>query len=68
MQTLSRLNRICAGWEDPVILDIRNEPGKIFKAFKPFYEDTPTEPLTGAQHLFALFSMRRGGKVGGEAE
>jgi type I restriction enzyme R subunit len=54
VQTLSRLNRTCAGKEDTFILDFRNSPEEIFKAFKPYYEDTPTEPLTDAQHLYRL--------------
>jgi type I restriction enzyme R subunit len=54
VQTLSRLNRTCAGKEDTFILDFRNAPEEIFKAFKPYYEDTPTEPLTDAQNLYRL--------------
>ena len=54
VQTLSRLNRICVGKEDTFILDFRNTSEEIFKAFKPYYEDTPTEPLTDAQHLYRL--------------
>ena len=54
VQTLSRLNRTCAGKEDTFILDFRNKPEEIYKAFKPYYEDTPIEPLTDAQHLYRL--------------
>lgn len=54
VQTLSRLNRTCAGKEDTFVLDFRNKPEEIFKAFKPYYEDTPTEPLTDPQHLYRL--------------
>ncbi|MFZ3139887.1 type I restriction endonuclease subunit R [Polaromonas sp.] len=54
VQTLSRLNRTCAGKEDTFILDFRNSPEEIFKAFKPYYEDTPAEPLVDAQHLYRL--------------
>ena len=54
VQTLSRLNRTCAGKEDTFILDFRNSPEEIFAAFKPYYEDTPSEPLTDAQHLYRL--------------
>ena len=54
VQTLSRLNRTCAGKEDTFILDFRNTPEEIFQAFKPYYEDTPTEALTDAQHLYRL--------------
>lgn len=54
VQTLSRLNRTCVGKEDTFVLDFRNTPEEIFKAFKPYYEDTPTEALTDAQHLYRL--------------
>ena len=54
VQTLSRLNRTCVGKEDTFVLDFRNKPEEIFKAFKPYYEDTPAEPLTDAQHLYRL--------------
>lgn len=54
VQTLSRLNRTCPGKEDTFILDFRNKPEEIFKAFKPYFEDTPTEPLTDPQHLYRL--------------
>lgn len=54
VQTLSRLNRTCPGKEDTFILDFRNTPEEIYKAFKPYYEDTPTDPLTDPQHLYRL--------------
>lgn len=54
VQTLSRLNRTCSGKEDTFILDFRNKPEEIFAAFKPYYEDTPTEPLTDPQNLYRL--------------
>jgi type I restriction enzyme R subunit len=41
VQTLSRLNRTCAGKEDTFVLDFRNKPEDIFKAFKPYYETRP---------------------------
>lgn len=54
VQTLSRLNRTCAGKEDTFVLDFRNKPKEIFEAFKPFYEQTPAEELTDPQHLYRL--------------
>ena len=54
VQTLSRLNRTCAGKEDTFVLDFRNKPEEIFEAFKPFYEQTPAEELTDPQHLYRL--------------
>ncbi len=47
VQTLSRLNRICGGKEETFVLDFRNEPEDIQKAFQPWYERTeavPTDP------------------------
>jgi len=54
VQTLSRLNRTCTGKEDTFVLDFRNSPEEIFKAFKPYYEKTPVEPLIDAHHLYRL--------------
>jgi type I restriction enzyme R subunit len=54
VQTLSRLNRLCAGKEDTFILDFVNQPQEIFDAFKPYYENTPVEPLTDPHHLYEL--------------
>ena len=54
VQTLSRLNRTCAGKEDTFILDFRNKPEEIYEAFKPFYELTPVDELIDAQHLYRL--------------
>jgi type I restriction enzyme R subunit len=54
VQTLSRLNRMCAGKEDTFVLDFRNTPEEIYEAFKPFYEQTPFEKLIDAQHLYRL--------------
>lgn len=48
VQTLSRLNRTCAGKEDTFVLDFENEAEDIREAFKPYYEqpeiDEPTDP------------------------
>ena len=54
VQTLSRLNRTATGKEDTFVLDFRNKPEEIFDAFKPYYEDTPAEPLTDPQNLYRL--------------
>ncbi len=40
VQTLSRLNRTCAGKEDTFVLDFVNEPEEIRLAFLPFYRVT----------------------------
>jgi type I restriction enzyme R subunit len=40
VQTLSRLNRMCAGKEDTFVLDFVNEREEIQTAFQPYYERT----------------------------
>ena len=40
VQTLSRLNRTCAGKTDTFILDFINSKEDILKAFQPFYQET----------------------------
>jgi len=40
VQTLSRLNRTCAGKEDTFVLDFYNEAAEIEEAFRPYYERT----------------------------
>ena len=54
VQTLSRLNRTCAGKEDTFILDFVNEADDIFASFKPYYENTPVDPLVDPYHLYEL--------------
>lgn len=54
VQTLSRLNRICRGKEDTFVLDFRNKREEILEAFKPYYGETPVEPLTDPHHLYRL--------------
>ena len=54
VQTLSRLNRTCAGKTDTFVLDFRNKTDDIYKAFKPFYEVTQAEDLLDAQKLYDL--------------
>jgi type I restriction enzyme R subunit len=48
VQTLSRLNRTHPDKDETMVLDFVNDPEKIQKAFKRFYEDTklsqPTDP------------------------
>lgn len=40
VQTLSRLNRTCAGKNDTFILDFINKKEDILEAFQPFYQET----------------------------
>jgi len=54
VQTLSRLNRTTPGKEDTFVLDFVNEPEEIFKAFKPYYEVTPSGDATDPHQLYDL--------------
>ncbi|MCG5535952.1 type I restriction endonuclease subunit R [Ectothiorhodospira mobilis] len=54
VQTLSRLNRTAPGKEDTFVLDFVNEPGEIFKAFKPYYEVTPAGEPSDPHQLYDL--------------
>lgn len=54
VQTLSRLNRMAVGKEDTFVLDFRNKHEDIFKAFKPYYEETEAEELTDPHHMYRL--------------
>jgi type I restriction enzyme R subunit len=54
VQTLSRLNRMCAGKEDTFILDFTNETEEILESFQPYYELTTIETTTDPNHLYDL--------------
>lgn len=54
VQTLSRLNRMAPGKSRTFVLDFANEEEDIFKAFKPYYEDTPTGENVDPQRLNEL--------------
>ena len=54
VQTLSRLNRMYAGKEEPFILDFINEADGIFQAFKPYFDTTMLEEPPDPGHLELL--------------
>lgn len=54
VQTLSRLNRMAPGKARTFVLDFANEEVDIFKAFKPYYEDTPIGESVDPQRLNEL--------------
>ncbi len=54
VQTLSRLNRMAPGKARTFVLDFANEEDAIFKAFKPYYEDTPMGESVDPQRLNEL--------------
>ncbi|MBD2694834.1 type I restriction endonuclease subunit R, partial [Anabaena catenula] len=51
VQTLSRLNRTTTGKDDTFVLDFVNKPEDIYKAFKPYYEETPIGETADPQQL-----------------
>jgi type I restriction enzyme R subunit len=54
VQTLSRLNRMCAGKEDTFILDFANDTEEIKESFQPYYELTTVQTTTDPNHLYDL--------------
>jgi type I restriction enzyme R subunit len=54
VQTLSRLNRMCAGKDDTFILDFVNDTEDILASFQPYYELTSIESTTDPNHLYDL--------------
>jgi type I restriction enzyme, R subunit len=54
VQTLSRLNRTCAGKEDTFILDFVNDRETILASFQPYYEITTVTEETDINHLYDL--------------
>jgi type I restriction enzyme R subunit len=54
VQTLSRLNRTCAGKEDTFILDFANDPAEIVASFQDYYESTALTENTDPNHLYDL--------------
>lgn len=54
VQTLSRLNRMCAGKENTFILDFANETEDILNSFQPYYELTSIAENSDPNHLYDL--------------
>lgn len=60
VQTLSRLNRICAGKTDTFILDFINTREDIQEAFQPFYQETLLESEINTDLLYQVQKNLRG--------
>lgn len=56
VQTLSRLNRMCAGKEDTFVLDFANDTQDILDSFQPYYELTSIRENSDPNHLYDLKS------------
>jgi type I restriction enzyme R subunit len=54
VQTLSRLNRMIPGKDEPFVLDFVNEAEDIYRAFKPYYDKTGLREPSDPSHLEAL--------------
>ncbi|MCG8342922.1 MAG: type I restriction endonuclease [Chlorobiales bacterium] len=54
VQTLSRLNRMVPGKENPFVLDFVNEAEDIYKAFKPYYDATSLQECSDPSQLEKL--------------
>ena len=54
VQTLSRLNRMVPGKEEPFVLDFVNEAEDIYKAFKPYYDATSLQETSDPSQLDRL--------------
>ena len=52
VQTLSRLNRTCAGKDDTLVIDFVNNAEDIQEAFKPFYDVTVLEHETNPNVIY----------------
>lgn len=57
VQTLSRLNRTCAGKNDTFVLDFSNKAEDIKNAFQPFYEETTLEGDTNINRVYDFRSQ-----------
>jgi len=54
VQTLSRLNRMIPGKEEPFVLDFVNDAENIYRAFKPYYDATSLQESSDPQKLETL--------------
>lgn len=54
VQTLSRLNRMCAGKEETFVLDFANETEDILNSFQPYYELTSIKENSDPNYLYDL--------------
>jgi type I restriction enzyme R subunit len=52
VQTLSRLNRMCAGKKDTFVLDFANDTESILESFQPYYELTSIKENSDPNHLY----------------
>jgi type I restriction enzyme R subunit len=68
VQTLSRLNRVHAGKDDPLVLDFANDAKEIQDAFQPYYECTLLSEPTDPNKLYDLKRIIEDYHLFGQAE
>jgi type I restriction enzyme R subunit len=68
VQTLSRLNRMCAGKDDTFVLDFANETDEILESFQPYYELTSIQGNSDPNYLYDLKAAIEKAKVIWESE
>ena len=68
IQTLSRLNRCYPGKEDTCVMDFRNDPAKIQKAFQEYYTATTLIGDVDTQRIYTMKADIEAYKVFSEAE
>ena len=68
VQTLSRLNRVHAGKDDPLVLDFANDAKEIQDAFQPYYESTLLSEPTDPNKLYDLKRIIEDYHLFGQAE
>ncbi|PLS27164.1 type I restriction endonuclease subunit R [Bifidobacterium parmae] len=54
VQTLSRLNRTCAGKTAPIVLDFANKAATIQAAFEPYYTQTELDRVTDPNVIYDM--------------
>lgn len=60
VQTICRIDRICPGKEDTLVLDFVNSREDIQKAFQPFYTETDLSEPLDVDRIYALLEEIRG--------
>lgn len=54
VQTLSRLNRICAGKRAPIVFDFANDAATIQASFEPYYTQTDIDQVTDPNAIYDM--------------
>ncbi len=63
VQTLSRLNRMCKGKDDTLVIDFVNKAEDIQEAFKPFYDVSVLEKETDPNVIYDKLNKLRSYKL-----